>query len=160
MKKFPLVLLVVVVLLQATVFVVLAQGFAQEEGPASYSLTDILLWILAGPGTAWLVGVVLTQILENLPFWHNLPSQLKFGISMGLAALFPILAQVLLAWPGLATIEPWVNTAINAIVIWLASQKQYRTLKLEAAQGARYGAKIHTAKIPRLGNISPPPSVG
>jgi len=126
-------LTILVFLLLALAFTV-TPVFAAQEGPEDYTLTSILVWILAGPGAAVLVGLLLTQVLENIPAWHKLPSQLKFVLSMVFAGGLALAAQALLASPFLPTLEPYANTIINAIVVWLASQSQLRSLK-----GTNYG---------------------
>lgn len=113
--------------------VVLAQG-EQPPGPEEYTLTSMLLWVVAGPGAAYLTGLLVTQVLENIAFWHKIPSQIKFILTLLVAGLLPIFAQALLAWSYLPEIEPSFNIAVQAIIVWLASQSGYRTLKTENAK--------------------------
>lgn len=129
--------LVFLLLMVSSTALVLAQG-EEPPGPVDMTLTSILMWVLAGPGVAYLLGLLQTQVLENIPAWHDLAPQLKVVITMALAGGLAIGAQLLLAWPGLSGIEPWANTIIFAIVAWLSSQKQYRTLKTE---GSNYGIR-------------------
>lgn len=109
-----------------------------QEGPPEYTVSAILLWIATGPGASYLVGLLVAQVLENIPLWHNLPSQLKFLITLLIAGGLPVLAQMLMNWEGLSVVEPWLNTAISAIVLWIASQNQYRSLK---ASPVEYGIR-------------------
>lgn len=109
-----------------------------QEGPPEYTFTAILLWIATGPGASYLVGLLVAQVLENIPLWHKLPAQVKFALTLVIAGGLPILAQLLLNWPGLPIVEPWLNTAIAAIVIWIASQSEYRKLK---ASSPAYGIR-------------------
>lgn len=139
--RLSVILLFVVSLLLVSTITVLAQG-EEPPAPADLTLTSILMWILAGPGVAYVIGLLQTQVLENIPAWHELSPQLKVIITMALAGGLAIGAQLLLAWPGLSSVEPWANTIIMAIVVWLSSQKEYRVLKVE---GSNYGVR----KLPK-----------
>jgi hypothetical protein len=107
----------------------------QEFDPTS--LTSVLLWVIAGPGVVYLVGRVMALILENVPAWHNLPGAVKFLFPVGLAAVFGVVANLLLAQPELiAAIEPWFKIVALSVVAWLGSQVQYL-----ASKEVEYGRK-------------------
>jgi hypothetical protein len=128
MKLKTTVRLVIFLLIMLAAMPVLAAPLHQDA-PPEFTLSAILLWIATGPGAAYLVGLFVSQILENLPFWHKLPPAVKFTITLVLAFTLPIGATYALQWPGLPAVEPMINIGIMSIVLWLASQKQYRELK-------------------------------
>jgi len=127
MKKLTVTLLILWFL--AFAFVLVTPAFALQEGPSELTLSALLMWIAVGPGAAYLTGILVTHVLENVPVWHKLPASLKFTLTLVIAGGLPILAQLVLGWPGLPTIEPWINTAITAIILWISSQASYIKLK-------------------------------
>lgn len=128
MKTKTLVWLVTFLLIVFAAIPVLAAPIHQDA-PPEFTLSAILIWIATGPGAAYLVGQFTSQFLENLAAWHKLPPAVKFSITLALAFGLPIGATYVLGWPGLPAIEPTINIGIMAVVLWLASQKQYRELK-------------------------------
>ena len=100
------------------------------------SITAVLLWIIAGPGAAYLVGQLMAFILENVPAWHTFPTWVKFSVPIVLAALFAVVAKVLIGFPDvLAQISPWFTVIVTAISCYVASQRQYMKTR-ETGYGA------------------------
>ena len=104
------------------------------------NLNEVLLWVVGGVGAAYLVGRVVSLLLENLAFWHNLPAQLKLVLTMVFSVAISAGAQVLLTNTLLIEqLSPWFTLAMQAILAWLGSQQQYLAIKKDA--GISYGIR-------------------
>lgn len=133
-KRIVFRMLVFVFVLVMPTLIVFAAPLHQTDGPPELTVTAILLWIATGPGVAWVVGVFVSQVLENIAAWHSLSATIKFLLTLLLSFGLPIAANLLLAWPGLSAIEPWINMGITGVVLWIASQAEYRRLKSASPQ--------------------------
>ncbi len=105
------------------------------------SLEAMIIWIIAGGGSMWLVGNVEAYLLENWAGWHSLPRWTKTLFPILLAAIFGIIAQSLLAFDVIASLPPAIGMALLAAINWLFSQKGYISAKKEGyAAAARIAA--------------------
>lgn len=113
-----------------------------EEDWAFESLEAILIWIIAGGGSMWLVGHVEAYLLENWAGWHRLSRWVKTLFPILMAAVFGIIAQSLLAFDVIASVPPALGMALLAAINWLFSQKAYMGIKEGAyAEKARISGK-------------------
>lgn len=104
-------------------------------------LTDfgqVLLWI-AGIGAPAIVAYVLSWVVENWKVWSTLPKEVKFLTPMIVSVLLSLGAAQLLKYPEvIATIQPWFQVVMSAVIAYLSSQKAYLT-----AMNKGYGARFY-----------------
>lgn len=100
-------------------------------------LQQVLLWI-AGVGAPAIVTYVLSWVVENWKGWSTLPHDVKVIVPMIVSVLLAIGANQLLQYPDvIATIQPWFQVTMSAILAYLSSQKAYLTA-MEGGYGQRF----------------------
>ena len=101
------------------------------------SITAVLLWIIAGPGAAYLVGQLMAFLLENFPAWHTFPTWVKFSVPMAFGGvLFSVLAKILIGFPGRSGANlALVHAHCHSHFVLRASQRQYMKTR-ETGYGA------------------------
>lgn len=101
------------------------------------NLQEVLKW-LAGIGAPAVVMYLVSWLVENWKGWSTLPFAVKFLSPMILSVLFALGATMLLRYTDIiATIQPWFQIVVSAIIAYLASQKAYMT-----AMSAEYGKRF------------------
>ena len=94
------------------------------------SITSILMWIVAGPGSAIIANQFFSWLASNSQKWVDLPSNVKFIVMLAFAPTLAVLAQYVLGYTEfLGQIQPWFQIAAVSIIGWLASQKAYANQK-------------------------------
>lgn len=85
------------------------------------NLGEFFTWI----GSAGCFALVMSLVLERLPNWENLNSDLKTLLSAIVAILLGLLSAALVKWvpAGVqADLEPWFERIMAALIIWAGSQ--------------------------------------
>ncbi len=93
------------------------------------SLEEVLVWIISGGGSMFLIGYVEAYLLENWAGWHKLSRGIKTFFPIIMAALLGVIAQSLLAFDVLEGVPPAIGMLLLTLVNWIASQKAYRGIK-------------------------------
>lgn len=152
MKRIlPVILFVVAIILIAPTSIAQAQG---PEAPAPVveipqTLGEFFTWL----GTATAFGVVMSLVLEKLPFWAGLNSGLKAVSTMLLAVGLGLLSHALVTYvPAgvVADAQPWYQAIVSGISIWLASQGFHSAVN----QREKYTAHSTTPDAPYSGPVS------
>jgi len=95
------------------------------------------LWI-TGIGGPSIVAYVLSWVVENWKAWSTFPKEVKFLTPMVVSILLSLGAQQLLNYPEvIASIQPWFQVVMSAILAYLSSQKAYASA-LSTGYGARF----------------------
>lgn len=90
------------------------------------NLTEILSWIVAGPGAIWLVQYALALLVENWAGWGKLPKFVKTLLPILAAVLLGIGGKLLLTVPdALAAVQPWFLLVATIVAGWIGSQQGY-----------------------------------
>lgn len=109
-------------------------------------LQQVLLW-LTGMGSPAVVMYILSFVAENWSKWSTFPHWVKFYLPMVLSILLTVGSVTLLKYPEvIATIQPWFQVVVTAIIAYIASQKAYMT-----AKSAKYGARFVQPKSSGVG---------
>jgi hypothetical protein len=136
-KKWPLKFMILIAIL----IFPLITAFRLLQGDFE-SLEAVLIWIIAGGGSMWLVGYVEAYLLENWAGWHGLPRWTKTLFPILMAAIFGVIAQSLLAFDVIASLPPAIGMLLLAAANWIFSQKAYISAKKEGyANAARTAAE-------------------
>jgi|OpeIllAssembly_1097287.scaffolds.fasta_scaffold00448_7 hypothetical protein len=100
-------------------------------------LTLVLTWIV-GVGAPAIVAYVLSWVVENWKGWSTLPKDVKVILPMVVSVGLSVGASQLLKYPEIiASIQPWFQVTMSAVLAYLASQKAYLT-----AMNKGYGARF------------------
>lgn len=101
------------------------------------NLAQVLLWI-AGIGAPSIIAYILSWVAENWKAWSTFPKEVKFLTPMIISILLSLGAAQLLKYPDvIATIQPWFQVVMSAVLAYLSSQKAYMT-----AMARGYGARF------------------
>ena len=109
----------------------IAARFLQEFG----TIEEVLLWVVIGGGAMVLFGYFEALFLENLPFWHNLPVNVKRVVPLVFAGLLGFAAQAALEFDLPSAISPQIEVVILMLINWVFSQRALMSTKVKA-----YGA--------------------
>lgn len=103
----------------------------------STDLVATLMWI-SGVGAPYVIGWVVSLLLENAAWWIKLDSRIKFVVPMILSVLVSIGATLLLKNAALIQVlAPWYTLIVGAIMAYLGTQQGYMATK-KAEYGKRY----------------------
>jgi len=137
MKKMGYI--VSVLLLSLFVFVQPAAADAGEQ-PDPYQLEAVLIWFVTGAGSVWAINKVVSLLLEDFSWWHNLHRKLKFTIMIAAAVLVSVAAMYLLQAPEvLAVITPYYKIVAGVVLSalgWITSQNNYGENRKEPIDSA------------------------
>jgi hypothetical protein len=98
------------------------------------SLQSVLAY-LAGAGAPYVVGYILSLVVENWPAWHDLPRAVKFFAPLVLSTLLSVGATLLASNTALVEqIGPTYAMIASAVLMYLGTQNAYL-----AASRAHYG---------------------
>lgn len=103
---------------------------------------SVLIW-LAGVGSPYVVGYIVSLLAENWPQWHNLPRWVKFLVPMLVSVALSAGATMLLQYEDIiGIVGPWWTLIIGAILAYLGTQVSYMNSK---RAGYGYGPKMAEA---------------
>ena len=99
------------------------------------SLDELLVWVVAGGGAMALAGYFVAYFLENLAFWHSLPTWLKTVVPLAIAGVLGFVGNAVLSLNLLPAIPANVQALALMLINWVFSQRAYMGTK-----GKAYGA--------------------
>jgi hypothetical protein len=148
LTRFRILLMALVALLVvgmlATIMLI-----AHPQVPGEFAdLNSLLAWIIMGGGAMALSGYVVSYLLENWAFYHNLPMWVKKLIPLALAALIAFAAQAVLALDALTSVPAIIQAIILMAINWLFTQFAYKGIKAVSGYGAstRAAAAVKASK--------------
>jgi hypothetical protein len=100
-------------------------------------LSQVLLW-LTGMGAPIAAMALLSLLAENWPKWSTFSSNIKFYTTIILTVVIALLSAFGLKYTVMiATIQPWFQVAVSAVLAYYASQKTY-----QGSLNSRYGKRF------------------
>lgn len=104
-------------------------------------LPAVLQW-LTGPGAAYVVGYILSLVVENVPAWAKVPRIIKVLAPMVVSILISIVSTLLLKNTAfIQTVGPWWSLIVGAIISYLGTQQAFLY-----AKRAGYGVRLYGGK--------------
>lgn len=86
-------------------------------------------------GTPVFIGVLVSFLLERVPWFQNLSSDVKALVALLLSVLLPILSYVLLNYVPASFVEalqPWYAAAVTGVIGFIGSQVWHKLFKPES----------------------------